>query len=175
MLRKTMLRPTVTRSNPHTFHPDMLDETKTMLRLTGDIQEGVGALAPSDFGVDVTVTAQVTVRPSSLYTGHELAFAEKIKITPVKILLNDLEDGYRILKPIPVDIREAEDSFVASFTTANINSSGDSWEEAVTNLQSLLLDMYDSLLSEKPNALGREPKRQLAVLQSFIIKTEDAD
>lgn len=176
MLQKAMPRPAVTGSSPpYTFHPDMFNETKATLRLTGDIQEGVGALAPSDFGVNVTGTIHGMDRPSVPYVKQDRA-SEIIarKITPLKILLNELEQGYEVLKPIPVAIRKVGGSFVASVTTANVHSSGDTWDEAVENLQSLLLDMYDSLLSERPATLGREPQRQLSVLQSFILKTEDA-
>lgn len=48
---------------PATFHPDMYNETKTTLRLTGDTQEGVSAFAPSDFGVDVAVTVRYAPSP----------------------------------------------------------------------------------------------------------------
>ena|SRR5436305_12145602 len=97
------------------------------------------------------------------------------RITPLKILLNELEPGYEVIKPIPVTIREVDGSFVASFTAANVNSSGDTWDEAVANLQSLLAGVLDLLLSHRPEKLGPAPKQQLSVLQSFIKKSEDAD
>lgn len=97
------------------------------------------------------------------------------QITPQKILLNELETGYEVVKPIPVFIREVDGGFVASFKAANVNSSGDTWDEAVANLQSLLGNILDLLLSHRPEKLGPAPKQQLAVLQSFIEKLEDAD
>lgn len=171
MLKKMMPRPAVTRSkSPYTFHPDMLDETKTTLRLAGDVQEGVGALAPSDFGVDFTLTIRGTVRPDTLYARQADAVSKTVvrQITPLKILLNELEQGHELLKPIPVAIQEMDGSFVASFTAANVNASGESWDEAVLNLMSLIIDKFDMLLAHRPNTLGPAPRKQLSVLQSYI-------
>ena len=179
MLRQTIPRPVVTRSNtPYTFHPDMLDETKTMSRLTGDVQEGISAFTPSDFGVNFTFTIHGAIRPSrdTLSAEQEAAASKTIvgKITPLKILLNELEADYEVLKPIPVVFRKVDDSFVASFIAANVNSSGDTWTEAIENLRSLLVGIFDLLLTHRPEELGPAPKYQLSVLRAYIRKSEDA-
>jgi hypothetical protein len=90
--------------------------------------------------------------------------------SPLEILLTDLERGYRALQPIPIKIQKSGDSYTASFEEANIHTSGETWSEAARNLKSLILDIYDSLISETAT-LGRGPKRQLATLLRYV-KTE---
>lgn len=79
-------------------------------------------------------------------------------------------EPYSLLRPIEVLVEQVDDSFVASFFDANISASGDNQQEAFDNLKSFVLDIYDSLLAESPERLGPEPKRQLAVLESFLRK-----
>lgn len=93
--------------------------------------------------------------------GLELVF-------PLNFLLKDLVAGYSVIKPIAVKVEQTDGSFVASFVAANVNASGETWDEAVLNLKSLLVDKFDMLLSHKSSTLGPAPKRQLSVLQSFI-------
>jgi predicted RNase H-like HicB family nuclease len=100
--------------------------------------------------------------------------AEIDVIKPQNILISDLEEGYEVLKPIPISVSQ-EEGFVAKFDDANINTSGDTWDEAVSNMRSLLLDMFDLLLMHEVGALGVEPRNQLSVLRSFIKKTEYAN
>jgi hypothetical protein len=80
-------------------------------------------------------------------------------------------EPFSLLRPIEVLVEQMDDAFVASFFDANISASGDNQQEAFDNLKSLILDTYDSLCAESPGRLGPEPKRQLAVLDSFLRKT----
>jgi hypothetical protein len=80
-------------------------------------------------------------------------------------------EPYDVLRPIYVTLRQSDgEEYCASFADANLHSSGDNEEEAIDNLRSLILDVYDSLTCEKPEDLGSEPVKQLAVLQSFLAK-----
>ncbi len=77
-------------------------------------------------------------------------------------------EPYRLEREIPATVQLAPDGFTAAFFDANIATSGETQEEAVSNLKSLILDTFDFLSSEPPEALGPEPARQLAVLRGFL-------
>jgi predicted RNase H-like HicB family nuclease len=79
-------------------------------------------------------------------------------------------EPYEASRPIPAVIQPCEQGFVAGFFDANIHAAGDTEEEAVRNLKSLILDVFDSLSAEPAATLGPEPKRQLAVLREFIAR-----
>ncbi len=77
---------------------------------------------------------------------------------------------FTLLRDIPCLIQPADSGFLASFFDANISASGDTQQEALENLKSLLIDIYDDLVSEPPEKLGPEPARQLAVLKAVLKK-----
>ena len=87
--------------------------------------------------------------------------------SPLEILLTDLESGYKALQPIPVKIQKTDDSYTASFEEANIHASGETWSDAARNLKTLILDIYDSLITETAD-LGPGPKRQLTTLLRYV-------
>jgi len=89
----------------------------------------------------------------------------------VAVISTFAPEPYDVLRPIYATLRQSDgEEYCASFTDANLHSSGDNEEEAIDNLKSLILDVYDSLTCEKPEDLGPEPVKQLAVLQSFLAK-----
>lgn len=77
-------------------------------------------------------------------------------------------EPYKVRRPIPIVTRPDGEGYIASFADANINSSGDTRQEAYANVKELLLDMLESLGSLPPEQLGPRPARQLAVLRDFI-------
>ncbi len=79
-------------------------------------------------------------------------------------------EPYDLIRQIPVVVQASEEGFVAGFFDANVHAAGDTEEEAVRNLKSLILDVFDSLSAEPLATLGPEPRRQLAVLQEFLAK-----
>jgi len=88
---------------------------------------------------------------------HELAVIQTFEPEP-----------YELLRPITVAIVEDGDGYMATFYDANVSTTGDTEQEAFENLKSLILDVFDSLERERPERLGPEPRRQLAVLRSFL-------
>jgi dCTP deaminase len=80
-------------------------------------------------------------------------------------------EPYFIKKPILAVVQPAEEGCTASFYDANIHTSGDNEEEALENLKSLILDVFESLSAEPQETLGSQPKRQLAVLHEFLTRS----
>jgi len=77
-------------------------------------------------------------------------------------------EPYELLRSITVAISEDGDGYMATFYDANISTTGDTEQEAFENLKNLILDVFDSLERERPERLGPEPRRQLAVLRMFL-------
>jgi len=78
-------------------------------------------------------------------------------------------EPHTIIKPIPVAVTPMKGEVIASFEQANIAMSGATQVEAIAELSSYLLDVFDSLFSETA-PLGPEPARQLDLLQRYIGK-----
>lgn len=89
--------------------------------------------------------------------------------TSFRVDIEDLgAEEYRMVKTIPVTVRVEEGAFVASFFDANIHASGDTDQEAIDNLRSLVLDTYDSLAALPEPDLAPPARRQLTVLRKHI-------
>lgn len=97
---------------------------------------------------------------------HRLECAQP-KIIPIDTFT---PQPYGLLKPILASVNAVEGGFDAGWFDANIHSSGDNEEEAVSNLKSLILDFFNKFSSEPAERLGPEPSRQLAVLREYIQK-----
>lgn len=77
-------------------------------------------------------------------------------------------EPYLIRQPLPIFIERSETGVGASFHEANIHAAGDTDQEALDNLRSLVLDIFESLERSRASRLGPEPLRQLAVLRTYI-------
>jgi predicted RNase H-like HicB family nuclease len=85
--------------------------------------------------------------------------------------LTILEPGrYELTRDIPVVLRPSDDGFTATYFDANIATGGDTEEEALDNLRSLIIDTFELLESQPSENLGPEPQRQSKVLRSLIRK-----
>ena len=76
--------------------------------------------------------------------------------------------GYELRKMIPVTIRPDGNEFIATFFDANISTGGDTQQEAVANLQSLIADFYDELATTPLEKLGPSLQRRKHVLMEFV-------
>ncbi len=73
-----------------------------------------------------------------------------------------------VLKPLNIVVRQSGGDFLATFVDANINASGDTEAEAVSNLKDMVAATFDLLTSAPQETLGPAPKRQLGVLLEFL-------
>jgi len=81
-------------------------------------------------------------------------------------------EPYVVKRRIPVNIELIDAGFIATFFDANLSTSGETEEEAFSNLRSLILDTFEALDAEPETDLGPEPARQLAVLTQFLGPSE---
>src|ERR1017187_1037218 len=78
-------------------------------------------------------------------------------------------EPYCLKRAIPVHVqRDDGQGFIATFFDANISTSGETEEEAFSNLRSLIAESFDYLESVPIEELGPEPLRQLVVLREFV-------
>lgn len=82
-------------------------------------------------------------------------------------VVKSLKSPFIVTKPIPVTIREIDGSFVASFEEANVNASGDTWFDALSNLKAYIVDIFGEL-SAHQEALGPSLRRDFLVMQRFV-------
>lgn len=96
-----------------------------------------------------------------------------VSLSELTVSLPDLEPGYTLLRAIVINVqRLARNNYVATFTEVNINASGQSFYEAISNLKALIVDMFDLLGSVGRHKLGPEPRKQLRALAAIIRKIE---
>ena len=118
---------------------------------------------------NVQLTAQFVASPISIPTKLEEQ-TESSHIVPITTFA---PEPYRVINPISVLIVPSEGEYIASLVEANIHSSGDTLEEAVENVKSLILDIFEILSTTDPSHLGPEPTKQLARLKSFISRINE--
>lgn len=105
---------------------------------------------------------------SSTATRGKLSLTD---LLPLDIVITDLDTGYAAIVPIPVRIARVGDSYEAGFSAANIHTSAETLIGAVRNLRSLILDVFDSLVTEQA-VLGPGPQHQLATLLRYVKKDD---
>lgn len=105
--------------------------------------------------------------------GPSASFAARpIVAPPSGITITSLTADLVVANPIPVAVEEIEQTFVASFEAANINASGDTWNEAVSNLGDVIVSVFHLLGSLPAHQLGPLPRQEISVLRSYV---RDAD
>lgn len=79
-------------------------------------------------------------------------------------------EPYKVLQPLAVVVTEADEGYEAAFFDASIFASGDTEEDAVSNLKGTMIDTYERLSELKEGQLGPGPTRQKQVLDFYIRK-----
>jgi len=95
-----------------------------------------------------------------------------IGLSELKICSSDLEPVYNLARAIIINVRcIAQNNYVAEFAEANINASGESLDEALNNIKTLIVDMFNLLRSVERRTLGPEPRNQLRALTAVMRKS----
>jgi hypothetical protein len=74
-------------------------------------------------------------------------------------------------RPLHVVVRPTDGEYQATLFDANIGITGDTAEEAVSNLKQLIVDVFEQLECNE-GSLGPAAIRQLAVLKEFLQKQD---
>jgi hypothetical protein len=75
---------------------------------------------------------------------------------------------FLLLKPIPVTVTGGDKNYIASFSEANISMSGDSAQEALINLKSMISDSFIDLDCMSRDDLGPAMVKRIDVLREYI-------
>lgn len=69
--------------------------------------------------------------------------------------IKDLIDGYSFLYPITLEIKELKDDgiFVAECSTLNLYAQGETYDESIDEIKSLIVDDYLAFLKDYPDRL----------------------
>ncbi len=88
--------------------------------------------------------------------------------------IRDLGDeSYKLVEPILVLIEEyPDDSVIARFPEIEVFGEGTTDSEAILNLKSSILDLFDELTETDPKTLGKLPRMWLRILERIIIKND---
>jgi predicted RNase H-like HicB family nuclease len=101
----------------------------------------------------------------------ELGALRRSFLVPIETL--DPEP-YEIVRPFTAVVSQEEGGFQASIFDLGIYASGDTEEEAITNLKETLLDTVDRLNELPDSKLGRGPLRQKNLLNKSVQRTHAA-
>ena len=145
--------------------PSLKDVYHALLEVQAPIKEAAALRGEIPGLADLQ---QSTLRNTSeLLRGlKELVLAKAASIVvPITTLVPAL---YDLVRDISVVVQPVDRGFTATFFDANISTSGETQEEAVENLKSLIVDIFEDLEAEPPEKLGPEPVRQLGVLRAFL-------
>ena len=94
-----------------------------------------------------------------------------LECTDQELITDFSGEPYKILKPIPVTIRSLDGGgFEGAFIGGNIAWVGESRAETINGLKAEILDTIEIFEADE-DRLGPEPKRQLAVLRTYLEHT----
>jgi hypothetical protein len=119
------------------------------------------------YGENRKTAGSTKARVSVHGTQLEATIALPVQGQVITLIVQNLASPLNVLKPFEIAIEPIDDGFVASFLEANINASGDSADEALDNLVSIIRDLYE-LFSDEINQLGPEPARQYSILRTHL-------
>jgi len=87
-----------------------------------------------------------------------------LNISDIVLPFGYMIENYVLTEDIQVSVRQSLDSFVASCSTTGTSASGDTEQDAVANLSTLMLDLLEDY-RERPNAmLSTRAERQFTAL-----------
>jgi hypothetical protein len=79
-------------------------------------------------------------------------------------------EPYKLLQPLTAVVTESDGGYEAAFFDASIFASGDTEEDAISNLKDMMIDTWERLSELKETQLGPGPTRQKQVLDFYIRK-----
>lgn len=96
-----------------------------------------------------------------------IAPAKRSIIVPIQSLA---PEPYQLAQPLLAVVNEVDEGYEAAVFDPGIFASGDTEEDAVSDLKSALIDTYERLSELKADQLGPGPTRQKEILDLYIRK-----
>ncbi len=133
-------------------------------------------LDQSDFINQVnTITVDPAKQSHLLEEQFRAAFGYTQRVSELCQRLEGIEAAsltaqYKVLHPMTSVVVPCDDGFEAALYDVNLYSTGETQEEAVSSLKSLLLDVFDHLTGQDDDLLGPEPLKQKKFLIEHIAK-----
>ena len=94
-------------------------------------------------------------------------YRQFVTLAPTLLYLTDLDSASYVLKrPALMNSKESDGEYILSFPDAEILTSGDTADEALSWMKDSIVTIYKTLKSE--SALGPLPKRQLKALENYL-------
>jgi hypothetical protein len=115
-----------------------------------------------------TTQEQLTSKEIAAFWDRIAEFTESLKL-PHTIFITDLRhDKYKLTQPIPVSIEYEDDTVIASFYDVDVYGTGDDIQEAITDLCSQIVEVYE-LYSQNLSRLAPVPAREWKYLQMIVL------
>lgn len=100
------------------------------------------------------------------------AFAKRASQQGMWIPITSFDpEPYKLMEHLTAVVTPSGEDFEAALYDINVYASGDNEEEAVSNLRSYLLDLFDHYSECPDDTLGPEPLKQKRFLVSRIERT----
>ena len=130
-----------------------------MFNLDFDAKNAVRILKNYKFNTQMEIP-RVLVESTQQFTVHNL---------PTWMPLINLDESLRFIYPVMVKITLSEEKyFIAECPTFDIFTSGSSYEEALDNIKSILVEDYKSFLEDYPDGLTSDAKKLLQLYRAFF-------
>ena len=114
-----------------------------------------------------TTQEQLTSKEISAFLNRIAEFTGALKLPHTIFISNLRHDKYKLTQPIPVSIEYENNVVIASFYDVDVYGTGDDIQEAITDLCSQIIEVYE-LYSQNLNHLGPVPAREWKYLQTII-------
>ena len=119
-----------------------------------------------------TIEEQLTSERISALLNRISEFTEVTLKLPHTIFIGSLRhDWYKLTLPIPVSIEYEEDAVIASFYDVDVYGIGNEIQEAITDLCSQIVEVYELYLQNE-HRLGSVPRREWKYLQTIVKPVE---
>ena len=144
-------------SGPQTIMPEG-DETENLVVVFGKYSSRINELVERRWQITLVekVVAELRARVTRLEQHRSI-------IVPVETFEPEPFDA---LRPFCVVVEDTGTEFTATLYDANVSASGETQEDAVSNLKDMMLSVFEYLESEEN--LGAAMRHQKAVLTSII-------
>lgn len=87
----------------------------------------------------------------------------------VTIVIMELSPGQiELIRPLTASVKTAKREYIARFDEADLEISGQTLDDAVSNLKSFIVETWKDLVCAQPVGLDDHQRQRLSVLNAYI-------